>query len=177
MHACTEPDIKRTAYLHEAGHVIVALAHNLIFKQVVCDGEVGHCDARYPDDICQELEKKYGQQPITTMLLRSYASDHFGVLSTLVGGIAGESVVLGRPIYSTRRASDDLSSFFGYLAIMSRGLKGHEFDPIWRETFQNAQDDAWQIVSRRQVDVEKLADALESASQLSCDEVRALLNV
>jgi hypothetical protein len=45
MTTTSEPDIRRLAYLHEAGHAVVALELGLQVVELVCDGEDGHCDA------------------------------------------------------------------------------------------------------------------------------------
>jgi hypothetical protein len=174
-----EPDLRRAAYLHEAGHGVVAIDHGLVVDKVACHGQIGFCHADLSADANAQLDQllidgqsgKIASRPLLVQAIDLY----FGRLATLLGGVAGESLILGRPIYSTRRASDDLTSFFGFLALLSRRLSAPEFDPLWSDAFQRAQDAAWGTVRRRYADVEKLADALKENSTLSGDQVTEIL--
>ena len=80
----------------------------------------------------------------------------------------------GRAVLTTRRASDDLVSFYGFLAIISRDLPVSQTDPLWLDTFLRAQDEAWRVVKARRDDVEKVAARLGAKEELSGDEILQL---
>ncbi len=44
----SEPDLRRTAYLHEAGHAVVAIEHGLVVRELQCDGETSHGRSAQP---------------------------------------------------------------------------------------------------------------------------------
>lgn len=173
-----EPDIKRQAYLHEAGHTIVARNLELVVNNVMCNGEIGYCDATLSSKanarLNQLIQSTSGGSIKSVDALDQVVDAYFPKLITLLGGIAGESLVFGKPIYTTRRASDDLTSFFGFLAAMSKHLPAKDSHPVWQNAFERAQDNAWQIIKERWPDVEKLADALQTRGTLSGDEVTDL---
>lgn len=162
-------EIRRNAYLHEAGHAIVALELGLVVQEVQCDGESGHCRAELSSADSARLAHVYKtNHPIGTgAALQPVLDAYFGKLGTLLGGIAGESLELGQAIFSTRRAADDFSTFFGFLAAMSRAVPVSEADPLWMATYAKAQDEAWRIVMKREADVRKLAAALELHGTIS----------
>jgi hypothetical protein len=58
---------------------------------------------------------------------------------------------------------------------MSRQLKSPESTPIWSDTFQRAQDRAWDIVRKRADDVRSIAHALERSSHLTETELVQLI--
>ncbi|MGO4307447.1 hypothetical protein [Cupriavidus sp. RAF12] len=168
-------EIQRNAYLHEAGHAIVALELGLVVHSVVCDGYEGFCDAEQ-SQACQAAIQAMYQQPITTTAaLKKILDAYFPKLATLLGGIAGESLELGRPIFSTRRAADDFSSFFGVMALISKRLTPQESDPIWMATYSKAQDDAWRVVSEREADVRRVAAELERVGTISGSRLLGLV--
>jgi len=174
-----EPDTRRLAYLHEAGHAVVALELDLQVVEVVCDGECGHCHADLKPDahaaLTQVARANCDARLASVETFRQTVEAYFPKLACGMGGIAGESLELGWPICSTRRASDDFPNFFGFLASMSKHLKASDSTPIWTETFQRAQDRAWDIVRKRSDDVRKIADALERSSHLTEEELVKLV--
>jgi hypothetical protein len=175
----TEPDNRRLAYLHEAGHAVVAMELDLQVVEVVCDGETGHCHAELRRDahtaLMQAASANCDGKLASVETFRQVVEAYFPRLACGMGGIACENLELGRPIYSTRRASDDFPEFFGFLASMSRHLKAPESTPIWSDTFQRAQDRAWDIVRKRADDVRSIADALERSSRLTETELIQLI--
>jgi hypothetical protein len=179
MTATSEPDIQRSAYLHEAGHAVVALELDLRVVELVCDGESGHCHAELrpqANAILMQAAKANCDATLASVeTLRQVLEAYFPKLACGMGGIAGESLEVGRPIYSTRRASDDFPNFFGFLASMSRHLKAPDFTPIWIDIFQRAQDRAWDIVRKRADDVRMIADALAGSSRLTEAELAKLI--
>jgi len=170
-------DVRRNAFLHEAGHAVVAHELGLIVHEVVCDGDAGHCRADLSEADNANLEKVLkGNHPISTVnALHQVLDAYFKKLCTLMGGIAGESLELGQAVFSTRRASDDFASFFGFMAAMSRGVRVAESDPVWLEFYAHAQDEAWRIVREREADVRGVAKALEHHGALARDEFLKLV--
>lgn len=170
-------EVKRAAFLHEAGHAVVAHELGLIVHEVVCDGVTGHCRADLSAADNAHLEQVHkGNHPISTVnALRQVLDAYFKKLCTLMGGIAGESLEPGQAVFSTRRASDDFASFFGFMAAMSRGLRIAESDPVWLEFYAKAQDEAWRIVREREADVRRVAAELEHHGALARDEFLMLL--
>ena len=170
-------NIARTAYLHEAGHAIVAITCGLDVRQITCDGETGFCEAELSHEANKKLHEILKNNPkiTSTETLKQIVNANIGKLTTLLGGIAGESLESNMPISCMRRSSDDLSKFFGFLASMSRNLSAQDFDPIWGPTFQKAQDLAWNIIKERRTDTEKLADALQHTGALTGQEVVEIL--
>lgn len=175
----TEPNITRQAYLHESGHAIVALQHRMIVQEVVCDGCHGHCKADLSSAADAELTKFYSEATAGTIMgvagLKHAVDVYFDKLATLMGGLAGESLLLGRGIYSTRRAADDFAAFFGFLSANTGDVSAAIFTPLYVGAFARAQDDAWMNVRRRHADVEKLADALQAKGSLSAADVAQIL--
>jgi hypothetical protein len=175
----TDPDIKRQAYLHESGHAIVAVEHKMIVHEIICDGSTGFCRADLSATAEADFNKFYLDAKAGTITKEARLKNAIGVffdkLCSFMGGVAGESLLLGRGIYSTRRASDDCSAFFGFLSAHTDGLSAVAFTPIYIDAFTRAQDDAWSIVRRRHADVEKLADALQVKGSLSGAEFAQIL--
>jgi len=169
----------RRLYLHEAGHAVVGIELGCVISEVVCNGETGYCSADLSPDagtkLTEAVKLNLDSHLASLATLEQVVAAYFPRFVSIVGGLAGESLVPGRPIYSTRRAADDLSNFYGFLGSMSCHLKAPEFMPIWQVTFERAQDEAWRIVRKRRRDVERLADALQSASRLSGADVAALI--
>jgi len=117
MTADSEQHNRRMAYLHEAGHAVVAIQRGLIVRTLTSDGEGGYCKADLSDKANDRLQQIYAEARAGKIQGPEFAERaieaFFDKLVTMVGGIAGESLMLGRPIYSTRRAADDLSTFSG----------------------------------------------------------------
>jgi hypothetical protein len=173
----SEADVRRNCYLHEAGHAIVALELGLVVSEIHCDGQIGYCKAD-PSTADQAAANAVLQlhQPVDTAAALEHVLDaYFGYLTTLLGGIAGESLELGLPIFATRRAADDFSSFFGFMAAMSRRIPLQFSDPVWLATYAKAQDEAWRIVSDRETHVRNVAAELEQISTISGDELLKLV--
>lgn len=171
-----EPNLQRLCRLHEAGHAIVAVDYGLTIGKVFCDGAVGDCEidltteARNESDYWHTIHRK--APSVTTF--EHIVDVSFPWLVGLMGGIAGESLMHGRAVLTTRRASDDLVSFYGFLAIISRDLPVSQTDPLWLDTFLRAQDEAWRVVKARRDDVEKVAARLGAKEELSGDEILQL---
>jgi hypothetical protein len=170
-------EVRRNAFLHEAGHAVVALELGLLVREVACDGELGHCRADLsPTDQAAVEAVLLRHKPIATAdALQQVVDAYFGKLGTLLGGIAGESLELGVPIFSTRRAADDFSTFFGFMASMSRGVPLAQADPIWMAAYAKAQDIAWEIVRKRAADVRRIAAALEGHGTIFLDDLLKLV--
>ena len=107
MSDSNEPDIERTAYLHEAGHAIVAIEGGLIVNKAVCDGAVCFCDGQLSADATDKLRRLMPAEGVKSVEeFRAVVVAYFAELVTSLGGIAGESLVLGRPIYLSCSESD-----------------------------------------------------------------------
>ncbi|KIX36909.1 hypothetical protein SZ28_20100 [Burkholderia pseudomallei] len=111
----------------------------------------------------------------TAAALEQVLGANIVTLTTMLGGIAGESLELGQPIFSTRRAADDFSSFFGLMAAMSRQVPIEQSDPVWLSIYARAQDEAWRIVKVRETDVRNVAAELERLGTISGDELLKLV--
>jgi hypothetical protein len=103
MTTTNEPDIRRLAYLHEAGHAVVALELDLQVVEVVCDGESGHRNAVLRPDahaaFMQAAKANCDGTLASAETFRQVVEAYFPRLACGMGGIAGESLELGRPIY------------------------------------------------------------------------------
>lgn len=97
--AAVPSDEKRSAFLHEAGHAVVALEHGLIIEQVMCDGETGFCHADLPAENYTKLQQLLhdGQTGQVTPLhvLTEGAQLYFGRFATLVGELRERALSLG----------------------------------------------------------------------------------
>lgn len=173
----TPEGIRRNAFLHEAGHAVVAHELGLIVREVRCDGEEGHCHADFSQIDNDLLEQTHRRNlPIATgEALQEVIGAFAKKLCTMMGGIAGESLEAGRAVIATRRASDDFAAFFGFLAAMSRGLRAEETQPVWLEAYTNAQDVAWRIVRLREAKVRSIAAELETSHHLDEHEFAKLI--
>lgn len=173
----TPESIRRNAFLHEAGHAVVAHELGLIVREVRCDGEEGHCRADYSQVENDLLEQTHRRNlPIATgAALQEVIGAFAKKLCTMMGGIAGESLEAGRAVIATRRASDDFAAFFGFLATVSRGLRSEESHPIWLQAYTSAQDEAWRIVHLRESKVRSIAAALEPSHHLDEHEFAKLI--
>lgn len=172
-----DADVRRNAYLHESGHSIVALELGLLVSEIHCDGQTGHCkaDQTLTDQVNVEAAVHRHLSNATIVTFQQVVNAYFGRLATMLGGIAGESLDLGRPIFSTRRAADDFTMFFGFMAAMSRGISSEQAHPIWLATYAKAQDEAWRIVLERESDVRKVATELERVATISGDDLLKLV--
>jgi len=177
MPVSEEPDLPRLCRLHEAGHAIVALEYGLTIKSVVCDGTGGHCQSELPV-AAQEDSNYWGEIHHKAPCVDSFehvVAVNFPWLASLLGGIAAENLMLGSPLSSLRRASDDLGSFYGFLSVLSPNLEVSQRDSLWLKTFIHAQKQAWRIVRASRSDVEKIADRLAKKPILSGDEIFELI--
>jgi hypothetical protein len=105
MTATLEPVNRRLAYLHEAGHAVVALELDLQVVEVVCDGESGHCQAelRPPAEaaLMRAAKANCDGALASVETFRQVVEAYLPKLACGMGGIAGESLELGRPICAT----------------------------------------------------------------------------
>ncbi len=174
-------DLELACYLHEAGHATVAHVLGLVTSEVVCDGQSGHCEAGLDPEAWARLTElfrlKDAGQLTADQLLPLAIETNWPHLVMLMGGIAGESLESGRTIYGTRRASDDIPSFFGFLTIVTRHLEASQYDPVLRDSFQKAQDEAWKIVWGHAQRVRELASRLKVAGRLGADDLREFWKV
>jgi len=178
MPVSEEPDLPRQCRLHEAGHAIVAVDLGLTVRSVFCDGAEGACESELSVDSqnesrhWREIHRKF---PCLDTVEQIVGTD-FGWLASVLGGIAGESLILGRPAQTLRRASDDLGNFYGFLSQLTRDLDVAQANALWLKTFIRAQEKAWDIVPARKRDVEKIADRLAKQTTLSGDEIHQLIS-
>lgn len=167
------------AYLHEAGHAIVALEIGMEVRSVRCDSLASYTDAKSVDAdnavASVFAERDAGRLDGEALLHRGAIVSH-PRLVVMMGGIAADSLVKDtEPIVYVRRAGDDLATFYAYLNAMTRNLTAAQFQPVWETAFTGALDDAWGIVCRRESDVRTIAALLEQRGELTGEEVAAAL--
>jgi len=153
-----EEEIQRNAvYLHEAGHAVVAVEMGEDFISVHCDGQHGYA-----------VPAKKTSQPSVVDFMA-----YWGSFVTRMGGIAGESLELGRGHDTVFRAGDDISTFYGLAIAVNRSL-GHDIQYL-QDQMQDALLCAKDIVKRREVEVRAVAEALKLQPEMTKAEVLAVM--
>jgi hypothetical protein len=157
---------RRAVYLHEAGHVVVALDRGLIVRSAQCDSEKGGVATEIPPDVIQatkDLQQRFAGKLLTAEDFAAKGIDLYKPsLICELGGLAGESLEYGRAIVSTTRASDDLASFFRVMLGLTEKLTPELRAHLWQQVFIGCQMLAYRTVKQKERQVRRLADELES---------------
>lgn len=171
---------RRAIYLHEAGHVLVGFGCGYHIKRVWSDGRDGFTEAVEPMGLPKKLEpirQSLNEGNITPsqhaeLAFSVYESD----LVYTVGGIAGESIELGRTTSLLRRSSDDIASFFTLMGVLSPKLSFNERMLFYRTKLTYCQDRAISLINMDIFYVRALADALEEKCELNETEIKDILS-
>jgi len=180
MDEIDDHELDRALYLHEAGHAVVAFEAGMVVRSVRCDGQTNHVDAGLSEANRSAIDvvvadARAGKLTAEQFLLKGIAANR-PQLTAWMGGMAGESLTKdARPLLSSRRGADDITMFFSYLNSVTRNLPPHSFQPVWLEAFIEAQDDAWNIVKKKEATVRAVAVALEPTGELSGDTLVDIL--
>ena len=188
--ALPEP-VRRRAAIHEAGHVVVALA--------LCSGEVLSVSVEESAPADPQRPQEGGGVVTRNDAYPERTRDHvLDSIATLLGGLAAEEVVLGQrsaggggskgsDLHTATisalmfEASWGLGASFTYLAsndeeelftaLRFDRLLQSRVEKILQEQFQRAK----RIIEERRADVETLSGVLLQAGSLSGEEVKVLL--
>ena len=169
----------RACYLHEAGHAIVAIHYGQIVNEVKCDGAEGHVDREDPPILLQRkaaLESAFkNRQTSPEQLLKLALSVWEGDLVTLLAGLAGESLELGRPLTSICRGADDLASTFMIIAPLLGPFPIGDKHARLTSTFRSMSEKANELTKQKQKEIRSIADALQVKHLMSKSEIDFVL--
>ena len=171
---------RRASYLHEAGHTVMALHNGQIIDEVFCDGQTAYLNRR---EAPAQLASKLALQPMfkdpnisLDVLFKSFMDVYRGPFAVMLGGLAGESLELGRALTGLVRGSDDLTSIFIQCVPLLGRYEMEKRVEHANRIVQIAAATAQTVVARRKAHVYTLADALQRKSRLSRNEIDALIS-
>lgn len=172
-------DLRRWAFIHEAGHAVVAFELGLTVESVECNGEEGGCRLGFKERAAAKLDQLDHLRRANGIDAHAYAQRALAIfepwLAALLGGMIAEGSFGADAATATRRGGADLPDFFGIVRQIVSGLSTDEADNMSFAIYQDAHLRASREVLKSADQISAVADALESGGVLNSRELELIL--